>query len=132
MNEDNVEETPWAALVEDAGDVTHPHPEHAATPALPRSRNRLLPLSSTDLEKSGRRSGIVWVRASDLLNTGSGRIAGRGLDFEGELARRVRRAPSTSRRAIRERAHQLPPLSAFGRSSELPAVTRGGIGRREL
>ncbi|KQW05567.1 hypothetical protein ASC66_11295 [Leifsonia sp. Root4] len=73
----------------------------------------------------------MWIRASDLLNTGTGRIAGRGLDFEAELARRMRRAPATTRRAIRERTAQLPPLSEFGQPNAHPSVARYGLGRRE-
>lgn len=76
------------------------------------------------------RPGIVWVRASDLLSSSSGRLAGRGLDFETELARRLRRAPATARHTLRERADRLPPLSAFGRSREYPHFNRDGLGRR--
>ena len=76
------------------------------------------------------RPGIVWVRASDLFSTSSGRLAGRGLDFEAELARRLRRAPATARRAFRERTDRLPPLSAFGRSDGHPHLSRDGLGRR--
>ncbi len=76
------------------------------------------------------RSDIAWVRASDLLNAGTGRIAGRGIDFEAELARRMRRTPATTRRAIRERADRLPPLSEFGPLIERPPFFRYGLGRR--
>ncbi|WP_157001159.1 hypothetical protein [Agromyces laixinhei] len=85
---------------------------------------------SLDPSRPGQRPGIVWVRASDLLSTGSGRIAGRGLDLEADLARRLRRAPATTRRAIRERAAKLPPLSEFGRSPEHLQFARSGMGRR--
>jgi hypothetical protein len=76
------------------------------------------------------RPGIIWVRASDLLNTTTGRLAGRGLDFEAELARRLRRAPATARHAIRERADRLPPLSEFGRSGTHPQLRHDELGRR--
>jgi hypothetical protein len=81
-------------------------------------------------ENSLRRPGVVWVRASDLLNTSTARIAGRGIDFEAELARRTRRAPAATRRAIRERADKLPPLSEFGQSTERPQISRPGLERR--
>lgn len=81
-------------------------------------------------ENSVRRPGVVWVRASELLNTGSARIAGRGIDFEAELARRMRRSPSATRRAARERADRLPPLSEFGQSTERPQISRPGLERR--
>ncbi|WP_157009121.1 hypothetical protein [Agromyces laixinhei] len=85
---------------------------------------------SLDPRRPGQRPGIVWVRASDLLSTGTGRIAGRGLDLEADLVRRLRRAPATTRRAIRERAAKLPPLSEFGRSPEQLQFARAGMGRR--
>ncbi|MRG58793.1 hypothetical protein GE115_02735 [Agromyces sp. CFH 90414] len=87
-------------------------------------------LDPTHDEQHGQRPGITWVRASDLLNAGSGRIAGRSFDLETELARRLRRAPATTRRAIRERAAKLPPLSEFGRSPEHAHFSRPGMGRR--
>ncbi len=93
--------------------------------------------------------GVEWVRPSDLMTHAGGRLAGAGISFEAELARRLRRAPVTavtvSRRTIRarqagreragrdtarERADRLPPLSAFGQSRHRPYswVTRSGIG----
>ncbi|MFF2387209.1 hypothetical protein [Agromyces sp. NPDC058104] len=88
------------------------------------------PTDTVDPTGGANRPGIVWVRASDLLNTGTGRVAGRGLDLEAELARRLRRAPATTKRAIRERAAKLPPLSEFGRTQERTHFTRPGLGRR--
>lgn len=79
---------------------------------------------------SDQRPGIVWVRASDLLSSSTGRVAGRGLDLEADLARRLRRAPASTRRAIRERAAKLPPLSEFGRSPSPTKFARPGLGRR--
>jgi hypothetical protein len=83
--------------------------------------------SFTNPAKGGE-PGIAWVRASDLLYSGSGRIAGRGLDLETVLSRRVRQTPAVTRRAIRERADRLPPLSEFGVSSAHPQFTRSGPG----
>ena len=74
--------------------------------------------------------GIAWVRASDILYSGSGRIAGRGLDFETVLARRVRQSPAVTRRAIRDRADRLPSLSEFGASGRHSSITRSGPGLR--
>ncbi|WP_159599075.1 hypothetical protein [Agromyces humi] len=88
------------------------------------------PTPSLDPSGPQQRPGIVWVRASDLLSSGTGRIAGRGLDLEADLARRLRRAPATTRRAIRERAAKLPPLSEFGRSPQHLQFARPGMGRR--
>jgi hypothetical protein len=73
------------------------------------------------------RHDVAWVRLSDLISSGSGRIAGRGIDFEAELARRLRRSPDVTRRAVRERSAALPPLDAFGRSQR--SGGRDGVGR---
>jgi hypothetical protein len=73
------------------------------------------------------RHNVAWVRLSDLISSGSGRIAGRGIDFEAELARRLRRSPDVTRRAIRDRSAALPPLDAFGRSQR--SAGRDGFGR---
>lgn len=78
--------------------------------------------------------GVAWVRPTDLVAQASARWAGRGISFETELARRMRRLPveatAASRAAISERARRLPPLSAFGRSrgSGHSGATRSGIG----
>ncbi len=60
--------------------------------------------------------GVTWVRVSDLISSGTGRIAGRGIDFEAELARRLRHPVDATRQAIRDRRSALPPLDVFGRS----------------
>lgn len=78
--------------------------------------------------------GVAWVRPTDLVAQSSARWAGRGISFETELARRMRRLPveatAATRAAIAERARRLPPVSAFGRSrgSGHSGATRSGIG----
>lgn len=134
MDERDSEERRMAARIQDAVAVerTHPvHAEHADLSTLPRRSDANALPGFSKLGGPARRPGIVWVRASDLLNTGTGRIAGRGLDFEAELARRMRRVPATTRRAIRERTAELPPLSEFGQPNAHPSVARYGLGRRE-
>ena len=91
--------------------------------------------------KAKRRPGVEWVRPTDLLASRSGRVAGRGIDFQAELARRTRRLPGQTVRATHrtvrstaakgsERARRLPPVSAFGRGSgqRFSWVSRSGIG----
>lgn len=77
-------------------------------------------------------SGVVWVRPSDLLVSRAGRLAGRGIDFQAELARRTRQVPGQAYRATRnavgDRVRRLPPVSAFGRRSASSGVARSGIG----
>ena len=51
--------------------------------------------------------GVAWVRPSDLIASSTARLAGRGIDFQAELAHRVRRAPGQTYRATRNRARDL-------------------------
>lgn len=126
MDEDEFEETRTAVTMERPGhDVHPPARRQAALGAAPRERVRRDLLGGAP-----EQPGIIWVRASDLLNSGSGRVAGRGLDFEAELARRMRRSAATTKRAIRERADRLPSRSAFGRSQAHPTFIRHDLGRR--
>lgn len=64
-----------------------------------------------------RARGVEWVRPTDLVARHGAALAGRGIDFEVELARRTRTPVTTGARQLGERARRLPPLSAFGRSS---------------
>ena len=133
MDEDEFEETRNARAIEHLGD-------DVLTPDRPDERHVFAraPQSATQHDRVRRdllggapeQPGIIWVRASDLLNSGSGRVAGRGLDFEAELARWMRRSAATTRRAIRDRADRLPPLSAFGQSQAHPTFIRRDLGRR--
>ncbi|CDJ99386.1 conserved hypothetical protein [Microbacterium sp. C448] len=89
-----------------------------------------------------RRSGVEWVRPSDLLAVRLGRVAGQGIDFQAELARRARLVPGQAYRGTRtvarsgvrvvsERARRLPPVTAFGRGGGAERhswVSRFGIG----
>ncbi|MBE0009923.1 MULTISPECIES: hypothetical protein [unclassified Arthrobacter] len=86
--------------------------------------------------------GVEWVRPTDLMARHGAALAGRGIDFEVELARRTRSLPAQAVRAGRrrisdaqtveaERARRLPPVSDFGRSGGSQSwVTRSGIGLR--
>lgn len=64
-----------------------------------------------------RARGVEWVRPTDLIARHGAALAGRGIDFEVELARRTRAPVTTGARHLGERARRLPPLSAFGRGS---------------
>lgn len=89
-----------------------------------------------------RRSGVEWVHPSDLLAARLGRVAGQGIDFQAELARRARLVPGQAYRGTRavarsgvrtvsERARRLPPVTAFGRGGGAERhswVSRSGIG----
>ena len=75
-----------------------------------------------------RGRGVEWVRPTDLIARHSAHAAGRGLDFQAELARRTRTPIGAGVRRLGDRARRLPPISAFGRSST-PAsqMSRSGV-----
>jgi hypothetical protein len=88
-----------------------------------------------------RPAGVEWVRPSDLITRGGSKVAGRGIDFQAELARRSRcgivqagratgRGVTRAGHAVSERARRLPPASAFGRGGgeRFSWVSRSGIG----
>ena len=118
-------------------------PEKAGTPEAVQAakvapRNR--PDKATIADSARRARGVEWVRPTDLLARQSATVAGRGIDFEVELARRTRQLTSHVTRAsgrglgkaataISERARRLPDVSEFGRGSRHQSwVTRSGIG----
>lgn len=123
MDEDEFEESLDKTSVGDVSDDQGPEPvledsSHLSAPRRVRNGDARSSLSTAENRYS--RPGIVWVRASDLLSTGTGRIAGRGFDLEADISRRLRRSPAIARRAIRERVDRLPPLAEFGRPSDSP------------
>ncbi|GAB3535983.1 hypothetical protein GCM10027403_15130 [Arthrobacter tecti] len=76
-----------------------------------------------------RARGVEWVRPTDLLARHGAALAGRGIDFEVELARRTRTATNTGVRGFGDRARRLPPLSVFGRSRTTESVpSRSPVG----
>ncbi|MCC5782008.1 hypothetical protein CRM73_03440 [Kocuria sp. CCUG 69068] len=118
-------------------------PEKAGTPeavqaAKVAQRNR--PDKATIADSARRARSVEWMRPTDLLARQSAAVAGRGIDFEVELARRTRKLTSHVTRAsgrglgkagkaISERARRLPDVSEFGRSSRHQSwVSRSGIG----
>ncbi|WP_019158366.1 hypothetical protein [Brevibacterium senegalense] len=76
-----------------------------------------------------RARGVEWVRPTDLIARHGAALAGRGIDFEVELARRTRTPIAAGAQHLGERARRLPPLSAFGRGSTGQAAqSRPGVG----
>lgn len=109
---------------------TEPEVSELARHGDPSQANRSAEQAAT---KTGR--GVVWVRPSELMSHATARVAGRGIDFHAELARRSRgpvvQTVAATRRAISERARRLPPVSTFGRRGQAPTgATRSGIGLR--
>jgi hypothetical protein len=80
---------------------------------------------------SARARGVEWVRASDLLSRGTGRIAWTGIRLHQAAGTRTRRGLANGVRAVSKRVRELPPVSAFGRrSSTSSATARSGMGMR--
>ncbi|MGO0577342.1 hypothetical protein [Ornithinimicrobium panacihumi] len=81
-------------------------------------------------QEQHRARGVDWVRPTDLMARHSATVAGRGFDFNANLARQTRTGIANASTKITQRVKQLPPLSAFGgRSSSREPVTRGAVGK---
>jgi hypothetical protein len=125
-----LQETPVPAA-EDATETLSRQPD-AEKQAMLRRPDAFLTVPGARDESVGRKSsGMDWVRPSDLFTQAGSRAAGRGIDFQAELARRARRLSvqgvASSRRAVSERARRLPPVTAFGtRSAPESAAVRTG------
>jgi len=90
---------------------------------------RLLGNNTSKPAEARRARGVEWVRPTDLIARQGAALAGRGIDFEVELARRTCAPIATGVRGLGERARRLPPLSAFGRGgTALAAPSRPGVG----
>lgn len=73
--------------------------------------------------------GVTWMRISDAVASGSGRVAGRGLSLGIDVARRIRHPVAVTRHAIRERSHRLPPISEFGGNRRPRSIRRDALNR---
>ncbi|MGO1183960.1 MAG: hypothetical protein ACTMHS_13025 [Micrococcaceae bacterium] len=80
--------------------------------------------------RAARVRGVEWVRPTDLMARHSALLAGRGIDFQAELARHARRTAAARLHRVGDRVRQLPPLSAFGRSQTTQSgPRRPGVGK---
>lgn len=61
-------------------------------------------LARPGAEQSRVGRGIAWMRPSDLIASGTARIAGRGISLQAELSRSIRRAPGQVYRGTRNLA----------------------------
>ena len=104
-----------------------PETEAATTPEAVRAAQ----VAQTGKQQTAavRGRGVEWVRPTDLMVRHSAHAAGRGLDFQAELARRTRTPLRIGMHAARDRARRLPPITAFGRRTvTTSAPTRPGVG----
>lgn len=72
--------------------------------------------------------GVEWVRPTDLVARSGSRVAGAGIDFQADMARRSRDAVATSTRGLAERARRLPPVAVFGRGHTDHPMSRDAVG----
>ena len=80
-------------------------------------------LTTTAGDRSSRVGrGIAWVRPTDLIASSTARIAGRGINFQTELAHRARRAPGQTYRMTRDRARDIRDRRADRAVAAGPAV----------
>jgi hypothetical protein len=80
---------------------------------------------------SARARGVEWVRASDLLSRGTGRMAWTGIRLHQTAGTRTRHGLAVGAKAVSKRVRELPPVSAFGRrTATVSAATRSGVGMR--
>ncbi|MFF2267414.1 hypothetical protein ACFVTZ_04065 [Cellulosimicrobium cellulans] len=128
--------------VEREADRADDAPREGEALALARHRDPPLTKESTAKDAAKKeRSGVEWARPTDLMASGSARMAGWGIDFQAELARRTGRLPGQAYRATRDgersgarfvsqRARKLPLVTAFGRGigERFSWVSRSGIG----
>lgn len=104
-----------------------PEPEASTTPEAVRAAQVARAEKQHAAVVRGR--GVEWVRPTDLMARHSANVAGRGLDFQAELARRTRTPLRIGMQAARDRARRLPPITAFGRRTvTTSAPTRPGVG----
>ncbi len=101
---------------------------HRGDPSL-----KTAPATARGVDRFDSRS-VAWVRMSDVLSASTAQLAGRGISFEAELHRRIRRLPvqtvAASRTAISNRSHRIPPITAFGHSLShvVQGPARSGVG----
>ena len=128
MNSTNTPQQLSSAISVPARQVSDEPEEPVASASAPEAV-RAAQVARDDKQHSlVRGRGVEWVRPTDLIARHSAHAAGRGLDFQAELARRTRTPIGAGVRRLGDRARRLPPISAFGRSST-PAsqMSRSGV-----
>ena len=104
--------------------------EEAQTPEAMRAAQIAEDGEQEAASSATRVRGVEWVRPTDLMARHGATVAGRGIDFQAELARRAREPVADRLHRLGDRARQLPPLSAFGRSHPTPSgPRRSGVGK---
>ena len=128
MNEHTEPMDPTATPRHEAPTANATTPEVGVVPeAVKQSARKTV----KDRLASVRGREIEWVRASDLITRGTGRVAGAGIRFHQSVGVQARRGLASGVSAVSRRARELPPVSAFGqRSTSSMASARSGVGMR--
>ena len=117
---------------DEALSVPRDRPEPALEAATTPEAVRAAQVARTEKQHAAatvRGRGVEWVRPTDLMARHSANVAGRGLDFQAELARRTRTPLRIGMKAARDRARRLLPITAFGRRTvTTSAPVRPGVG----
>lgn len=104
-------------------------PEAAETPEETEvSKTPHAKQAEDDPAQRARARGVDWVRPTDLIARGAGRISRAGIDFETGLAQRARAGLGTGAQHVAERTRHLPPLQAFGHGASHDGASRSAIG----
>ena len=72
--------------------------------------------------------GVDWVRTSDLMARGTGQISRLAIDFEANLAHKAHDGLARGVTRLGAKERELPPISAFGRSTSRDGAGRGPVG----
>lgn len=110
------------------------HPDRAETPGVPDAIQaadvtRAPGPEAADADPALRKArGVDWVRASDLMARGSGVASRLAIDFEANLAHKAHDGLARRVKHLGAKARELPPISAFGRSTSRDGAGRGPVG----
>ncbi|WP_432558245.1 hypothetical protein [Granulicoccus sp. GXG6511] len=136
-----VEDVPKPYMPEDHREVRQVPEAFAAADATKRKDSKVETAATDELTDAAeaatverkfedhRARGVEWVRPTDLIARNTASLAGRGIDMEVEMLRKARAPLADGLRNLGDRARQLSPLSAFGRSTRHHAPTRSAIGK---
>ena len=99
--------------------------ERLSDPALQKQSAGQTTGRTSSTQAASGRSGIQWVRASDLVSSHGTRLADLHATGQENAVKRMRHGMSqiaTSRRGTARQAASLPPISSFGQS---PVAAQG-------
>lgn len=111
-------------------------PDRAETPGAPEAiqaadvtRTTGAKTETADVDPALRKArGVDWVRTSDLMARGTGQISRLAIDFEANLAHKAHDGLARGVTRLGAKEREMPPISAFGRSTSRDGAGRGPVG----